>query len=93
MAAEILSDTVSLWRFNETAITFTSTCVIVYADTDKTSCTLKGLAYGVDSKDRRELAEYLHNNGVIDCYYERRKDGRTLHKKWSINSKCKITKL
>ena len=92
MAEETLSSTVGLWRFKEANNTFTGTCNIVYTDEHKLACTIKGLAVTIDSVDRRELTNHLISKGVIDCYYERRKNGYTLHKRWSLKYKCKVTK-
>jgi hypothetical protein len=90
MASEKLSDTIDLYRFKEFSNTYSSICVLVY---NGNTVTIKALPCGIDLEDVRELRAHITSKGITECYYERRKKYKTLHKRWSLNSKCKITHL
>jgi len=82
VAAEKLTDTIEIYRFKETGITFSSVCVLVY---EGDTVVVKALRYKIDRSDVRELiAHLLARGGVIFCDYERRKKGRRLIKTWRL---------
>ena len=89
MAAEKLSDTIELYRFKEFNNTYSSICVLVY---DGNTVTIKALPCSIDLEDARELTAHIISKGITECYYERRKQDKTLYKRWSLKYKCKVTK-
>jgi len=89
MTAEMLSDTIELYRFKELNNTYSSICVLVY---NGNTVTIKALPCGIDLEDARELTAHIISKGINECYYERRKQDKTLYKRWSLKCKCKVTK-
>ena len=87
MAAESIAENIEIYRFKEDGLTYSSLCILIYKEE---YVLIKGLPSKVDLQDIRELKGYLLGRGIASCQYERRKNGKTLYKNWSLNSKCVV---
>ena len=81
MSAERVQDIVEIYRFDETSLTFSSSCVLIYC---KNVVTVKGLASGITRSNWKELRAYLRKSSVYKLVYDRRKSNITLHKEWLV---------
>lgn len=87
MAAETIAQGIEIYRFKEDGLTYSSLCILLYKEG---YVLIKGLPSKVDLQDIRELKAYLISKGITSCKYERRKEGKTLYKKWIIGEGCNV---
>ena len=77
MAAQRLQDIIELYRFGETATTFTSSCNLIYSDK---TVHIIGLGVGITRADWRELKQHLKTQGITSATWERRTPEQTINK-------------